>query len=285
VSSVTVWAERGTVLAIGVMAALVAFSALSGTSSPLRLALGAYTARLDRELEFIRARVRGRGVLGAQCLAAAICSVGIALGEWASLAIALAVAILPAMLVRLRAAKRVVALESQIEPWLNAIANSLKASPSLGDAIASTTSLVGTPMSEEVDVLIKEYELGVPLDRALDNLAERGRGRTLAAAVVALKVARRSGGNLTEMLATTAAALRELARLEGVVRTKTAEGKAQALVIGIVPLPMVLCIHWSDPHYFDPLAATFLGNLLVAGAAALWVAAVLASGKILSVDV
>ncbi len=69
------------------------------------------------------------------------------------------------------------------------------------------------------------------------------------------------------MLDGAAAALRELARLEGVVRTKTAEGKAQAFVIGLLPAPLVLGVHAMDPKFFAPLAQSFLGNLVVAGAA------------------
>jgi tight adherence protein B len=191
----------------------------------------------------------------------------------------------PKVLLEWLVARRILKLEEQIEPWLNAIANALKASPSLGEAIASSISLVQSPMSDEVDVLVKEYELGTPLDRALDQFAERVESRTLAGTVLALKVARRSGGNLPETLESAAAALRELARLEGVVRTKTAEGKAQAFVIGAIPVPMIGLIYFIDQNFFEPLAQTFLGNLVVAGAAALWVVAILTARKILAVDV
>ena len=141
------------------------------------------------------------------------------------------------------------------------------------------------PMSEEIDLLVKEYELGTPLDRALDNLTTRVSSSTLSGAVLALKVARKTGGNLPEMLESAAAAQRELARLVGVVRTKTAEGKAQAFVIGLIPAPLVLGVHAMDPHFFAPLAQSFLGNLVVAGATALWAVAILMARKILAVDV
>jgi tight adherence protein B len=183
------------------------------------------------------------------------------------------------------AATRVTNVEAQIEPWLVAIANALKASPSLGEAIASTATLVSAPMSEEVDLMVKEYELGTALDVALDQMAKRIGSKTLTGAVLALQVARNSGGNLPEMLENAAIALRELARLEGVVRTKTAEGKAQAFVIGMIPVPMVLLIHSIDKHFFDPLVNTFTGHLIIGGAVTLWALAILLSSKILAVDV
>jgi tight adherence protein B len=140
-------------------------------------------------------------------------------------------------------------------------------------------------MCEEVDVVVKEYELGTPLDRALDNFAQRIPSKTLAGTTLALKVARRSGGNLPEMLESAAVALRELARLEGVVRTKTAEGKAQAFVIGAIPVPLILLVKWSDPHFFDPLVSSFTGHLVIAGAVVLWGLAIALARKILQVDI
>jgi tight adherence protein B len=182
-------------------------------------------------------------------------------------------------------ARRVSQVEAQVEPWVNAVANALKASPSLGEAICSTTTLVPSPMSQELEVLVKEYELGTPLDQALENLGQRINSKVLTGTVTALKIARRSGGNLTEMLETAASALREFARLEGVVRTKTAEGKAQAFVIGMIPLPMVLGVRSMDPRFFEPLFHSFLGQLIIAGAAVLWVLAILLARKILDVDI
>lgn len=277
--------ELAAIFALVATTWLVAFGCFSSTDSPGRAALAHYRSSLDTDLGFLRVALRGDRVIVVQVASLGLCVVTAVLGDWTAWLFLPIVIFTPKLLIRLRVEQRVKRLEEEIEPWLNAIANSLKASPALADAIASTVSLVPAPMNEEIDVLMKEYELGTPFDAALDNLARRGRGRTLAAAVLALKVARNSGGNLPEMLETTAASLRELARLEGVVRSKTAEGKAQAVVIGIVPIPMVLFIHWSDPNFFEPLAATVLGNSIVAGAAALWVLAVLASSKILSVDV
>jgi len=146
-------------------------------------------------------------------------------------------------------------------------------------------SLLPAPMSEEVDLMVKEYELGTALDRALEQFAQRFCSRTLSGAVLALQVARNSGGNLPETLENAAAALRELARLEGVVRTKTAEGKAQAFVIGAIPVPMVVGIYYLDNHFFDSLYASFTGQLVIGAAALLWIGAVLLSMKILAVDI
>jgi tight adherence protein B len=280
------WLGRAVAGLVVLTLALCAWAAFAEHESPGRVATREYCARLGKGLAFLRAKVSGAQVLGAQG-AGAVAALAVALvsGLWPALLFVPTVALGPRLLIERQVARRVAKLEEQIEPWLNAIANALKASPSLGEAIASTTVLLQPPMTEELDVLVKEYELGTPLDQALANLAARVDSRTLSGAVLALKVARRTGGNLPEMLESAAAALRELARLEGVVRTKTAEGKAQAFVIGIIPAPLIAGIHSMDPRFFQPLTAGFLGHLVLAGAATLWAVAILLARKILAVDV
>lgn len=285
-SPTTWWLGRFTVALIGLSMAMLAAALFGSRSAPGQIALRAYTAGLEKKARFIRWRGRGLHVLVAQAGGGLLCVIAaLAFGKWLALVFLPVIVLGPKLAIEQQAAKRVTRVEEQIEPWLNGVANALKASPSLGEAIASTVSLVQSPMSEEIDVLVKEYELGTPLDRALDNLAERIDTPTLSGTVLALKVARKSGGNLPEMLENAAAALRELARLEGVVRTKTAEGKAQAFVIAIIPVPMVFGIRAMDAHFFEPLSQTFLGNLIIAGSVVLWGAAILSARKILAVDV
>ncbi len=282
----TFWLGRLAVTALVLTLATVGTFLFGEPGAAGRKALRSYLRILDQKLRFLRVKARGVHVLAGQ-LAAALLAATVASGAhvWPALLIVPLAALLPHVVLERRAAERVTKVEAQIEPWLVAIANALKASPSLGEAIASSTTVVAAPMSQEVETLVKEYELGTPLDRALDSLVERIPSRTLQGSVLALKVARKSGGDFSTMLENAAAALRELARLEGVVRTKTAEGKAQAFVIGVIPIPMVIGIQWMDPKFFVPLGETFAGNLIVVGAVVLWLMAILLARKILAVDV
>ncbi|MBD3671408.1 MAG: hypothetical protein HUJ29_11595, partial [Gammaproteobacteria bacterium] len=82
-----------------------------------------------------------------------------------------------------------------------------------------------------------------------------------------------------------AATLREMARLEGVVRTKTAEGKTQAYVLGVIPFVLIGAIHMVDEHWLDPLGSSTLGFAIISVAAVLWITAILLARKILAVDI
>jgi tight adherence protein B len=286
VTLLTYWLGRGAALLTIVALVCAMFSLFSTREAPARAALSKYTAELDRRLRFLRAEARGIQVLLGQVVFALGLSVlATVRGPWLLVLLIPLVLVGPNVVLQRKVAQRVAKIEEQLETWLGAVANALQASASLGEAIAASASLVPPPMSQEIELVTREYELGTPLDEALENFSERVPSKTIAGAILALKVARRSGGNLPQMLKDAAAALRELARLEGVVRTKTAEGKAQAIVVSAIPVPMVLGINYLDPSFFAPLTQSFVGQLIVAGASALWVIAILMARKILAVDV
>jgi tight adherence protein B len=253
---------------------------------PGRVALRRYVAALKSRVEFLRLEVTARKIVVGQASTITVfLGLALASNRWEICGLVVLAGVVPWLWLERRVNQRVSAIEAQTDIWLGALANALRASPSLGEAIASTIVVTEAPLSQELETLMKDYELGTPLDEALTNLGQRCRSQVMDACLQALRVARKSGGNLTDTLESAAAALRELARLEGVVRTKTAEGKMQAIVIGVVPIPLVCIVNWIDPLFFAPLWNSFTGHLLLGLATVLWFAAVLLARKIVAVDV
>jgi tight adherence protein B len=107
----------------------------------------------------------------------------------------------------------------------------------------------------------------------------------VSVALSMLQIASSTGGDFVRTLETSAAALREMARLEGVVRTKTAEGRAQAVVIGLIPIPMLWTIQSLTPDLLVPLWTTDMGHIVLAIALTLWASALLAARWIVHVDI
>lgn len=181
--------------------------------------------------------------------------------------------------------KRQDKIEQQLDTFLTALANALKASPSLGDALGNCATLLRSPIREELELTMKENQLGMPLDVAILNMGSRVGSRAFAGALTTVLIGRQTGGDLPKILETSAATLREMARLEGVVRTKTAEGKAQAWVLGIMPPILIGILNWIDPQWLTPLNTTFIGGIIWVVAVAFWIAAVFLARKILAVDI
>lgn len=184
-----------------------------------------------------------------------------------------------------RRARRVAEMEAQLDGWLMALASSLRATPSLGEAIEYSLSLVANPLRDELDLLVKEQRLGESLDSALSRMGKRLGSRTLSSAFATLKLGQRTGGDISHMLERSAETLREMARLEGVVRVKTAEGKAQGYMMVALPAPLAALLHFIDPGFLLPLFQTAMGHWVLCAAGVAWLSSVLLIRRIVRVDI
>jgi len=286
VSQLTGWLGYGgialLVLGLTVVGTLVLLNPQSGP----RRAFRDYEATLERELRFLLFRTTGARVARAQLGVFLGLLVGAALLEDVLLlVVAIPVAVMPLVWLQSKHAQRVIVIEMQLDSWLQLLANSLKATPSLGEGIASSAKLMRAPLGEELDLVLKELALGTPLDQAVMNMSTRVGSRPVSGALATILVGRQTGGDLTRILEESAATLREMARLEGVVRTKTAEGKSQAYVLGGIPFVLLGALYMVDPYWLQPLTETTMGYVIIAVATSLWLAAIILARKILAVDV
>lgn len=256
------------------------------SDSPLRRRLAAHVAALSADLAFVRSRWRGERVATLQIvISAALLATVFVLGTlWIAPAV-VPVFVAPTLLLGRARATRIGRIDEQLDTWLIALSNALKSGTSLGEAIASSAKLMRAPIREELEHALTQYHLGSPLDQALSDMAERLSSRAVTGAVVTLRIARNTGGDLSRTLEEAAASLREMARLEGVVRTKTAEGKAQAVVVSSIPAPLFAALEWMSPGFLSPLFDTMKGRLVILAAACLWIAAIALAVKITRVEV
>jgi tight adherence protein B len=243
-------------------------------------------ARLTRELRFLRAPLSATAILSMQAWgAAATFALALVLETPWMLPLLAVVLVTPkAWLARARAL-RVAAMEEQLDTWLTVLANALQASPALGEAIEHSVHLTPAPLGDEIGLAVKEHQLGTPLDDALAAMTDRIGSRVIASGVMTLRIARKTGGDVGRTLASAAAGLRELARLEGVVRTKTAEGRAQATMIGVLPAPLFVLLDRMDPNFLAPLFTHPRGHAVLVLAGMLWLTALVSARRIVAVDV
>jgi tight adherence protein B len=264
----------------------VALFVCARRSPTLRGWVAGYQGGVALDLRYLQASLPAHSLLRAQLrIAVCLLAVMVAFGALWPAPLLAATALGPRLWLSRQRRRRTQRIEQQLDTWLLALSNELKVNPALGESLAQSARLMGAPLSEELSLLHKETRLGMPLDRALRQMSERAQSPVVSAAIATLRVARNTGGNLSETLDASAASLREMARLEGVVRTKTAEGRAQALLIGVLPAPLLLLLHAIDPKLLEPLWSSARGHLVLAAAACLWLAALLSARKIVAVDI
>ena len=90
---------------------------------------------------------------------------------------------------------------------------------------------------------------------------------------------------MPSILDTTAQTFREMSRLEGFVRSKTAEGRAQLWVLGLFPFGLMYALNAIRPGYFDPLTENMVGYVLSFFAGVCWIGSIIVARKVLSVDI
>lgn len=277
---------RASSLTFAVLAASVAGYALASdpTSAPRR-AFAAYHAGLDRDLDLLFRTRRGRGIALLQvalmvCLALAT----LALRSWEPVLAFLVIGVAPRLVLGRALARKRTDIEQRLPGVTRTLANSLRATPNLVAALEQTQRLSPPTLDRELWLVLEEMQVGSTLEPALLRMGARVRSNDLDAVLTAILITRQVGGHLPEVLETLAASLREMARLAGVLRTKTAEGRIQFLVVALVPPVLVLFFGKLRPGHFDPLLASHTGLVICVVAALLWISSVLLARKVLAVQ-
>jgi tight adherence protein B len=186
------------------------------------------------------------------------------------------VAAAPVVVLERRRVARCKAVEAGIDGFITTLANALKST--------YAQPLIPTPLDEELGLALEEIRVGSTIDEALLNMGARIRSMPLDATLSGILIGRQVGGDLTLILETTAGTLREMARLHGVLRSKTAEGKGQLMVLAVFPALILVSFDLASPGYFDPLTTSAVGYAVIVLSIALWIGAVAAARKILAVD-
>ena len=262
------------------------FAMLADTSSLAWKYWGRYTSALERKLRAQFIWTKGRVIALWQVGAlVALAAAGAFVPVPQPYAIALVIAVGPWIHIERQRRARVELIERQLDGFMLALANALKTTPSIGSALASTIHIVSEPTRQEVELAVKEMKVGSTLDQALIHMAARIGSRQVDAALSAVLIGRQVGGNLSRLLEQTAASLREMGRLEGVVRTKTAEGKMQVGFLAVLPLALIIALNFMWPGFFTPLTKSFTGYAIVLVCGLLWISAIFIARKILDVDI
>jgi tight adherence protein B len=159
--------------------------------------------------------------------------------------------------------RRTSAFLAQLPDTLQLIAGSLSAGYSMPQAIDAVVREGSQPISGEFNRALVEARLGVPIEDALDGVAERMKSKDFAWVVMAIRIQKEVGGNLAELLTTVAGTLRERERLRRQVKVLSAEGRLSAWILGLLPLAFTIYLILAQPSYLKPLVTEELGWALI----------------------
>ena len=172
--------------------------------------------------------------------------------------VALAVAFLvglyaPRFYIKRRQAKRLAAFAQQLPDTITLLANSLRAGSSFLQGVELVTREARPPISEEFDRIVRDMQLGLALQPALNNLVVRVASEDLELMVTAIQIQAQVGGNLATVLDSIANTIRERIRIKGEINTLTAMQRYSGYVITLLPVALGLLLFVISPSYMTPM--------------------------------
>jgi tight adherence protein B len=192
---------------------------------------------------------------------------------------------LPLGFLKFKESRRTSAFLAGLPDTLQLIAGSLSAGYSLPQAVDTVVSEGTEPIAGEFKRALIETRLGVPIEEALEGIAERVRSQDFAWVVMAIRIQREVGGNLAEILTTVAATLRERERLRRQVQVLSAEGRLSAWILGGLPVAFSLYLLTARPDYLKVLVTDRIGIVMLAGGVVLMIVGSFWLRKVVRVEV
>jgi tight adherence protein B len=169
----------------------------------------------------------------------------------------------PRVALKVMTSRRRKRFNAQLPDALTALAGSLRAGRSVGQAMAALARELPDPMGRELRKVVAEVRLGRSMHEALQDAAARIQSVDFDWAVLAMQIQAEVGGNLAELLDQVADTMRERARMKGEVKALTAEGRASALMLVIMVPGLGLAMKAMNPSYMEPLFSTTTGRILL----------------------
>ncbi len=159
----------------------------------------------------------------------------------------------PRFYLKYRQRRRLRLFGEQLPDTITLLANSLRAGSSFLQGIELVTREARPPISEEFERVVREMQLGMALQPALNNLVRRVASEDLELMVTAIQIQSQVGGNLATVLDSIAFTIRERIRIVGEVNTLTAMQRYSGYVITLLPVGLAGILFLISPTYIGRL--------------------------------
>jgi tight adherence protein B len=160
---------------------------------------------------------------------------------------------LPRFYVKRRQGGRLNQFNKQLPDTITLLANALRAGSSFLQAVELVVRESRPPISTEFQRVIREVNLGLPFEKALENMVRRVKSEDLDLMATAISIQYQVGGNLAEILDSIAYTIRERVRIKGEIRTLTAQQRISGYVVAFLPIGLTGILFLIAPGFMTPM--------------------------------
>jgi tight adherence protein B len=235
---------------------------------------GAWWTRFEKTLEIAEIKTTPGTIIFGTCVLTALTFLLIyaITGSWLWSLFALGVPYLVReWVVRTLASKRNRFAE-QLPDALQVVASALRSGHSFAGAFAVVVESASEPMKSEMQRVVAEEQLGIPMEQSLLVVADRMASRDVEQLALVSELQREAGGNAAEVIDRVAETVRERFDLKRLINTLTMQGRMSRWIVSALPIAIILALQVENPHYLHPLLAS-TGGKIVFGLAAAWAVA------------
>ncbi|MCK6456143.1 MAG: type II secretion system F family protein [Phycisphaerae bacterium] len=201
-------------------------------------------------------------LIGLACLAYLACTLS-NLAVWWGVGAAFAMIVLPLLYIHIRRKLRLNRFLHQLPDVFELMSQGLRAGHSLGNAIHLVSQQMHDPAGTEFARVFHEQNLGLKIEDALQNMANRIQIMDVRFFVTAVLIQRSSGGDLAEVLDNISGVIRDRIKLFGTVKALTAEGRLSGYVLFVLPFAVFAVEQVINPEYGRILLEEPIGHYML----------------------
>jgi tight adherence protein B len=173
----------------------------------------------------------------------------------------------------------------QLPDNLQVIASAMRAGHSFSGAMGVVVEDAPEPTRRELQRVIADERLGVPIEEALDVVVRRMASKDLEQVALVAALQRETGGNTAEVLDRVTETVRDRLALRRMVLTLTAQGRLSRWVVSALPVGLLVVITLLNPQYVRPLYTTGFGHVVLVAAALMVISGSLVIKRIVDIKV
>jgi tight adherence protein B len=206
-------------------------------------------------------------------------------GMLVGLGVAAAVYVLPVYYCVLRRKRRLKKFVNQLPDVFELLGQALRAGHSLASGMQLVANEMPDPAGTEFGRVFQEQNLGLKIEDALTNLAERMDILDVRFFVTAVLIQRQTGGDLSEVLDKIGTVIRERIKLRGTVMALTAEGRLSGYVLLALPILVFIALWYINREYALVLIEHPTGQMMLGTACIMMVMGYFMIQKIVNIKV
>jgi tight adherence protein B len=142
---------------------------------------------------------------------------------------------------------------TQLAEFLILITNSLRSGQTFLQGVEIASKDSPNPIGMEFRLLLKETNLGIPVETAFKNMLVRLPSEDLKIVMSAFSIQRNVGGNLADIMDQVAAMIRQRIAIQGQIKVLTTQGKLSGAIVGLLPIGLGVVISTLNYSYMSRL--------------------------------